>query len=336
MLNRTQRCLRRELLLKRVTAALVACLLAWAAAQTPEADAIVLRLGERTVLLSEFDERFDFYIGNLAARQNMPLTDETRPVFEQLRPAYLEQLATEQLVLELGRGRGLNVGEGYVDEQVERIRSSFDSPEAFQAGLEGAGIGSEAQLRVYLEEAELSRQTVAALQERVEVPDYLVQLAYDANREAFTQPEQTCARHILVETLEEAQVLSADLAGGASFEELASASSLDPGSAAQGGDVGCFPPGAMVGEFEDAAFGTPLDTVSAPVQSPYGYHLVLPYARQEAATAPLAEVEGQLRDELARQIIRKVIEGYRANADLELFPDTLGTPGPAEEETEGD
>lgn len=86
--------------------------------------------------------------------------------------------------------------------------------------------------------------------------------------------EQVHARHILVENEDKAKEIRAKLAAGASFEELAKAESTDPGSKAKDGDLGWFPKGAMVPEFEAAAFQLPLKQVSEPVKSTYGYHLI--------------------------------------------------------------
>ena len=266
-------------------------------------------------------------MANLASQQGLPLNDETRGLFDELRPAYLDRLAREEVVLQLGRARGLSADAAAIDERVAAIRANFDGDEAFLEALTQAGVGSEELLRTLIGEAELSNQTIAALEREVELPDYYVQLFYDANRSVLERPAETCARHILVETEAEALSLEAELAAGASFETLAAENSLDTGSGAQGGDLGCFGPGRMVPEFEAAAFDTSVGTISAPVQSQFGYHLVLPYERSEASVVPLADVESDIRAELARQVVRKVIESYVENATVEKFGDRLAPAG---------
>ena len=282
-------------------------------------DPVVLRVQSTTYTQSEFDDRFNFYIANLANQQGMPLNDESRALFEEMRPDYTEQLVTETVVRNIGTSLGLDVADEFVDEQVEALKTNFDSEEAFLSAMSDAGIKDEAFLRSLVRESELSRRTVAALQEDIEIKDYQVQIFYDANRASLERPAQTCARHILVETFEEAQALSAELGAGASFEELAAENSIDPGSAARGGDLGCFGPGRMVPQFEEAAFNTPIGTVSEPTQSDFGYHLVLPYERQQASLVPLEEVASEIRDELKRQVVRRAIEGYVEGADIERF-----------------
>ena len=113
------------------------------------------------------------------------------------------------------------------------------------------------------------------------------------------------ARHILIgqrgdteaqraQQLVQAQQLRERLAGGESFETLARQYSQDPGSASRGGDLGWFGRGQMVAPFEEAAFDAPVGQVVGPVETDYGYHLILPTARtsQEVQLAQVSHVVG--------------------------------------------
>jgi len=81
------------------------------------------------------------------------------------------------------------------------------------------------------------------------------------------------ASHILVKTETEASALVKKLAAGSKFEDLARQYSTCP-SGKSGGDLGFFGKGQMVKPFEDAAFTLPVGTVSAPVKTEFGYHLI--------------------------------------------------------------
>lgn len=81
------------------------------------------------------------------------------------------------------------------------------------------------------------------------------------------------ASHILVKTENEANELLDKINSGASFEDLAAEVSLCPSGSA-GGDLGFFPRGVMVKEFEDAAFDMEKGQVSKPVQTQFGWHLI--------------------------------------------------------------
>jgi parvulin-like peptidyl-prolyl isomerase len=81
------------------------------------------------------------------------------------------------------------------------------------------------------------------------------------------------ASHILVGSLSEAVNLETQIKNGTSFEELAAKHSKCP-SGKQGGNLGMFGLGQMVKAFEEAAFNTPVGSVSGPVQTQFGYHLI--------------------------------------------------------------
>jgi parvulin-like peptidyl-prolyl isomerase len=89
-----------------------------------------------------------------------------------------------------------------------------------------------------------------------------------------TTTEQIHARHILVDTKEQADALEQRLKSGETFEALAKELSKDTSNADKGGDLGWFPRGQMVKEFEDVAFGLKLNEISAPVQTSFGFHVI--------------------------------------------------------------
>lgn len=81
------------------------------------------------------------------------------------------------------------------------------------------------------------------------------------------------ARHILVDTEQQAQDLKTEIEGGADFAILAAASSQCP-SGTSGGDLGQFGPGMMVPEFDDVCFSAEIGSVEGPVKTQFGYHLI--------------------------------------------------------------
>ncbi|MEE9271032.1 MAG: peptidylprolyl isomerase [Candidatus Krumholzibacteria bacterium] len=81
------------------------------------------------------------------------------------------------------------------------------------------------------------------------------------------------ARHILVETKEQCELLKTELDKGADFAELAKKHSLCP-SGLQGGELGEFAPGQMVKEFDQVVFGEEVGKTHGPVKTDFGYHLI--------------------------------------------------------------
>jgi peptidyl-prolyl cis-trans isomerase D len=93
--------------------------------------------------------------------------------------------------------------------------------------------------------------------------------------------EQVWARHILVATEEEANNAYAKLVAGEDFGNLAKQISTDTGSGSNGGDLGWFGRGAMVKEFEDAAFSQAVGEIGKPVKSQFGYHIIQVLGHEE-------------------------------------------------------
>ena len=154
---------------------------------------------------------------------------------------------------------------------------------------------------------------VDALSTGSAVSDEEVRRAYESEQARFGQPERRKVRHILLPVpadadeakargvLEEIQAVRGRILGGEPFDEVAKAVSQDPGSAAQGGDLGEIEQGIMDPAFDQAAFGLAAAEVSEPVRSRFGYHLIEVQEIIPARVKPFDEVQESLRMELARQ-----------------------------------
>lgn len=124
---------------------------------------------------------------------------------------------------------------------------------------------------------------------------YREKLLAEIAKDAPHTQEQVLARHILVDDAQLAGTIYVLLTSGhQDFAELAKKYSKDTGSGANGGDLGWFGKGAMVPEFEQAAFSQPIGEIGKPVKSQFGYHIIQVVARQEMpATATQYEQNQQ-------------------------------------------
>ena len=137
------------------------------------------------------------------------------------------------------------------------------------------------------------------------VTDAGIQAAYEAQYADPDQGEEYRASHILVETEEEAQAIKTALNEGADFAEQAQEKSTGP-SGPRGGDLGWFGPGMMVPEFEAAVTALEPGTVSEPVQTQFGWHLIL-LAETRLKEAPVLDL---VREELTAKLQRDAVEAH--------------------------
>jgi parvulin-like peptidyl-prolyl isomerase len=131
--------------------------------------------------------------------------------------------------------------------------------------------------------------------------------------EAPTSAEQTHARHILVETEEEAQDIRERIEAGEDFADLAAEVSLDTGSGAQGGDLGFVPQGRFVPTIDEAVFSLPIGELSEPIESDFGWHLVEVFEREERELLASDYAQSQ------RTAFTDWLSEARVNADVEDF-----------------
>lgn len=175
------------------------------------------------------------------------------------------------------------------------------------------------------------------LRERVfdGITDEAVQALYDEQVTEFEPQEEIRASHILVESEDEAKALIAELDGGADFAELARTSSIDLGSGAAGGDLDFFGPGRMVPPFEAAAFALEVGAYTAePVQSNFGWHVILVTDKRMSAPPTVDQLRPQLEDEVARQLFLAALDRLREGAEIEIVAPETEEPAEAPDAAE--
>jgi len=154
----------------------------------------------------------------------------------------------------------------------------------------------------------------AALAGKSEVTEAQVKEYYDANQARFGAPEERRASHILIPTegqdkaaaRKQAEALLAQVrAKPDDFARLAKEQSKDPGSAAQGGDLGFFGRGMMVKPFEEAVFGMKVGDISDVVESDFGFHVIRLTDIRPAQVKPLAAVQAEIEADLRTQQAQK-------------------------------
>jgi peptidyl-prolyl cis-trans isomerase C len=146
--------------------------------------------------------------------------------------------------------------------------------------------------------------------------DAAIQKFYDEKAKPQTEVH---ARHILVETEEQAKDVEAQLKKGADFTELAKKMSKDPGS--DGGDLGYITKEQVVPEFGNVAFSLPKGKISDPVKTQFGWHIIKVEDTRERKPPPLDAVKDQIKAKLSQDATEAMMQKLRADAKIEMTGD---------------
>ena len=213
--------------------------------------------------------------------QKVPAEQRAYAEHPQAKAMYVEQFLTQHLYAQMGEDMKLD-----------------ETPEF-------------AELMDVMRKEILSQLAMAETLKGIEVTSGECKAFYEENKERFQKGETVKAKHILVDDEAKANELLAAMEAGLDFEEAAKVNSTCP-SSAQGGDLGEFGKGQMVPAFEEAAFAAEIGKVVGPVQTDFGYHLILVYAHSEASVATFDEVRDQIKAQLSQQKSQEAFQAKTA------------------------
>ncbi|MEE2946415.1 MAG: peptidylprolyl isomerase [Pseudomonadota bacterium] len=174
------------------------------------------------------------------------------------------------------------------------------------------------QVELELQNQRLALMAAAVIQNVIntKIDDAAVQAAYDIQYKDFEGPREFNASHILVPTEEEAKAIAEEIRGGADFAETAKAKSTGP-SGPNGGSLGWFGPGQMVAPFEAAVEALEVGAISDPVQTQFGWHVIILNESRQQEAPPLDAVRQQLEGELQRTVIEEEIKRLEGTASID-------------------
>lgn len=295
---------------------------------TPAADpqTVVAQVGSERFTLAQYEQAFRIAVARVLNSQGVPFTPEMLAEFAEARPEFLTQYARDRAVYQLAR-RSTQVPAAQIDEQVAEAKKDFENEADFAEALAATGFASEADLRADIERQAVVQAYLDATKNRFKFGDALVASFYNLNKAAFNRPAEACVRHILVATQAEGQAVLREVQGGGDFAAIARAKSQDPGSAAQGGDLGCLSPGDTVEAFDRASFSGAVNQPQL-VQTEYGWHVLVVTRRNAAGLAPLTEVAPVIREQLARDAAQKYLDSQLARLTITTNKDAVTVAAP--------
>lgn len=321
----------------------------------------IIKVNDRKITKAEFDKKLDQAIGgSMFARMGVDMKNGQNDfLLNILKQRVVNELIIKSLLDAEIEKRGIKVSNDDVEAGVKEVIEKLGSKEQLDTILKQHGVSPAQFKRDIAEQVKLNK--IASQLGDSSVSDAEAKSFYDKNIEKFKHPDQVRASHILIianpkeieaiiksqnegKTISEEEMkakieqrmvekkaeidkIHAELKGDLSkFAKIAKEKSEDPGSAIKGGDLGFFPKGRMVPEFEKVAFSIKPNTLSDVVKSQYGYHIILVTDRKAAGQDPYEKVQNDIKAYLKKQKevdkIDDLVESLKKNATIEFVDPT--------------
>ena len=237
----------------------------------------------------------------------------------------LDNLINQKLIEQAAKDKGIDVTSADVQKQIATLKKGFKDDTQFQAALKSAGL-DEAGLEQQVREQLIQQKLIDKLSsDATTVTADDITAYYDANKSQFEQKAAKRASHILFKPADEAtakKVLAEVLAGG-DFAAAAKKYSQDPGSAANGGDLG-WPTTPYVTEFQAALDKLNVGQMTTTlVKSQYGWHIIKVTDERAALTKTLEQAKAQIVQIITQQrkadAYQKFLDSLRKKAKIEII-----------------
>lgn len=297
-------------------------------------NAVAATYGDEELTLAEFEVEYQAYAGRLLNQQGMPASPENYKYFDAYREQILQDVVQQIVASDMANSMGFGADPAVIDAQIQQVKAGFQDDAAYQQAIKDAGIRDEAFLRELIARDIATQNWINSLSQRAEISDSALQMLYLLDKDKFNRSAQACVKHILVQTPEIAATVKDRLDKGEAFAAVAQEVSQDPGSAAQGGELGCFSKGETVPEFDKASFEGPVGQLQQ-VTTQFGVHLLIVDRRNEAGVLPFEDAKAELASGLKQRAAYKVMQAKLAKVPVELNEEVVRVDVPAAPEGEG-
>lgn len=302
-------------------------------AQTETVDQIVATVDTEVILYSDILAEVQPLLQDLeqAATSEAEFRAERDAIIQHV----LDQAIERKILYREAVLSGVQISDDQVEERLEKVIENYESPAAFRDALERAGetmSDFREELRKQILAISMGMNKRRQLEEQVSISEAEARQFYQDHKDEFERPERAKVRRIfLAAGKDEAErnkararleALAEEVSMGADFAELARAHSEGP-DAGDGGLVGWVTRGELVPALEEVVFNLEPGTVSEPVETEFGYHLLLIEERQSAGLASFeearVEIEPILRAEAADERYQKWITELRQRRGVRVL-----------------
>ena len=247
-----------------------------------------------------FDQWQNAFSNAISRYDDSTLSSMDQSLINSFKKNILKQIINYELLFQQAEKEKVKISQDDINLEIDKIKDNFSSPEEFNEVLKANKL-TLTQLKDDIKRQLMIQYILEEARNKINITDDELLEYYNENQESFFESEKIYARHILVETEEEAKSIIDQLKEGIiDFAELAREKSICP-SAENGGDLGFFARGQMVKEFEEAAFSLKPGEISEIVKTEFGYHIIKCEEKKEAYNPTFEEVKDQINNTLRYQ-----------------------------------
>jgi len=280
----------------------------------------IASVGDATVTQEQFDQIWKQAEAQYASQAGAPaFPKEGTAQYDQLKVSIIDYLVQNEVIKQQAADMKVTVTQKQLDDRIKQVTDQVGGQKKLDALLKKQGVTTE-QLKTQLEAQMLQEAVRAKVGENAKVTAAQIKAYYDdpKNKSQFVVADSIDARHVLVKTKAEAETVQKLLAADnsdANWTKVAKKYSTDPGTKDKGGSLGSFAKGRMVPEFEKVAFSIKTGTVSAPVKTQYGWHVIEVTKKTPGSSQTLAEATPTIEQSLKYALQTKAWDTWLAAAE---------------------
>ena len=265
-------------------------------------------------------DQFDQYINQAKAQASQPgqapFPSPGTTAYNRYAAEIVNYLVTQQLVLNEAKNRDINVSDQEIKTRLTQIAQQYGGTQKMYAAAQKAGLNPD-QLKTYVKNSILGQDVYQKVISSAKPTDKQLQDYYNKNKSQFDTPASRTVRHVLVKTKAQAEKVRALLEANntdANWKKVAKQYSTDPGTKDSGGSLGNVTPGQMVAPFDKVAFSLKPNTVSVPVKTQYGWHVIEVTSVNPAKKSTFQSAKANIERTLAAQLQQKAWQDWLTKA----------------------
>lgn len=246
-----------------------------------------------------------------------PASAQNNPVVAKVDGVEIKQSDLDAAEAEIGQQAAVMPAEAKKTYLINYVADLILLPKA--AEKKKLGDTEEFKKKLALARNRLLIEALLTQEGKAAVNEAAMRKVYEEAIKQTGEEQEVHARHILVETEDEAKKILADLKKGGDFAAIAKEKSKDPGAAAQGGDLGYFTKDQMVPDFAEVAFKTEKGQLSDPVKTQFGWHIIKVEDKRTKPAPSFEQVKPQIEAYIQQKAQAEMVQKLRSEAKIEII-----------------